>query len=402
MDSTSKQPKLALLSGGKIFLVSPGEEPKTHESRFAKDAEARVAKSDANHGWKEGTDAWNVEASMMPGIGRFQNAGRARPAPRFTGVARGTENMMCYSMDVFGAGGLFTYDLDKGYETRLMHSNDFDPEGLAANPSDGMLAFSVGGGDGTVHLKVKQLDRPRHRQITDGDTCDECPWWHQIDGNEHLYFHSTAIGRTPEGYPVGRGPGQICRIALEEGDVENLVSDEAFDFLHPRVDAEGTLYAIRRFYKPPDQRQSADLMTTLKDFVLLPYRFIRMLFYFANFMSLMFVGKPLTSDHLAETPEMQAQRRVLWGRVLETQKNIRKQGQKKRMRLVPDDWELVRFDSDDVGAEKAKTIAKHVMTYALCDDGSVLYSDGSGVYRVDENGETQVSDIAGVEQIAVL
>lgn len=394
--------KLALLSGGKIFLSDVEGKPTTHESRFAKEAEARVGRSQATSGWKSESDAWNTDAVMMPGFARFQNAGQSRRAPQFTGVASGTENMMCYSMNVFGAGGLFTYDLDKGFETRLMHSNDFDPQGLAANPSDGMLAFAVPTGDGTLHLKVKQLDRPRQRQLTDGDTCDECPHWHTHDETTYLYFHSTAVGRTPEGYPMGRGPGQICRIALDEGDVEHLVSDEKYDFLNPKLDAEGRLYAIRRLYKEPMERQNADLWTTLKDFALLPYRFVRMIFYFANFMSLMFVGKPLTSEHLAETPETQAQRRVLWGRVLQIQKTIRKQGQNKRMRLVPDDWELIRFEGEHSDAEKTVSLAKHVMSYALGDDGAVYYSDGSGVYRVDGEGETKISDVVGVEQIAIL
>ncbi|TWT98619.1 TolB-like translocation protein [Stieleria varia] len=396
--------KLALLSGGKVYLVDGDRDPTTHESRFAKEAESRVQRSRSTNSWKQETDAWDLNASMMPGLGAFQNAARPQAIPRFTGVTRGIGNTMCYSMNVFGAGGLFSYDLEKGFETRLMHSNDFDPQGLVANAWDGMLAFAVAAGDGTVHIKLKHTDRPHQRQITDGDTCDECPWWHRDDETAFLYFHSTAVGRTPEGYPIGRGPGQICRIAVDEGDVEHLVSDEAYDFLNPRLDHQGALYAIRRPYKPPMQRQSGDLKTTVKDFFLLPYRFMRMLFFFANFMSMMFVGKPLTSEHLVETPETQTQRRVLWGRVLETQKAIQQKGQEKRMRLVPGDWELVRFEpgeSFDTGS--AKSIAKHVMAYAVADDGAVLYSDGGGVYRLDSAGaETKVADVNAVEQIAVL
>ena len=119
--------KLALLSGGKVYLVEEGRDPTTHESRFAKEAESRVERTRSTNSWKDDTEAWNMGVGMMPGMAAFQNAGRPRMSPQFTGVTRGIGNTMCYSMNVFGAGGLFSFDLDKGVETRLMHSNDFNP-----------------------------------------------------------------------------------------------------------------------------------------------------------------------------------------------------------------------------------------------------------------------------------
>lgn len=295
--------KLAVLSDGKVFLVEQGKPPVAHESRFAKEAEARADRNRRTNEWKEETDSWDMQSAMNPGLSQFQTAAQPQAPTRFTNVARGKGNTLCYSLNVFGAGGLFTYDLEQGFETRLMHQNSFRPVGLSANPEDGSLAFGVGAEDGTLHVKVMKLERPHHRQLTDGDTCDEAPSWHFVDGKAYLYFHSTGVGRSEAGYAVGRGPGQICRIGLEEGNVETLISDESLDFLQPKLDDEGNLYAIRRRYELPAQRTAPGMMTLLKDLALLPYRLFRVGFYFANFMSMMFVGKPLTSDHLGTVPK---------------------------------------------------------------------------------------------------
>lgn len=395
----SDHARYAFLSDGKLHFAGSNGELTTHESRFAKDAQARVERNLAANGWKGESDAWNMQNAMVPGLASFQSAGSGQPAPRFTGVAAGLPGHVCYSMDVYGAGGLFTFDLEKRCETRLMHRNEFNPSGLTANRTDGKLAFSLPMGDVTAHLKVKDLDGPRQKQITDGDTCDECPWWHVDEETTYLYFHSTPIGRNEQGYAMGRGPGQICRIGIDQGDVETLLGDDQYDYLHPRVDSGGNLFAIRRNYRNPAVRNAPSTWETVKDILLLPYRIIRMLFYIANFMSMMSVGKPLTSEMMQQTPEMQAQQRVIWGRALQTQKQIRKGGQANRMRLVPDDWELMRVSANGTQT----SIAKHVMAFDVTDQGHIVYSDGGGVYEINADGEeSQLCKLTGVTMITTL
>ena len=392
--------RLAFLTDGRLIIVDDDGSSTTHISTFAQSAEKRSERTQQLNDWKSETDSWGAQGAMqMPGMPQFQTAGRPQTPTQFTNISAGEANTVSYSMNVYGAGGLFIYDFDKGYESRLMHANNFHPTCLAANPEDGMLAFSIGNPDGSRSLKVKPKDRPQQRQLTAGDTCDEAPVWRRVEDRDYIYFHSTAVGRNQEGFAIGRGPGSICRIALDEGEVETLLDDEAYDFLQPKFDADGNLYAIRRKYQLPSSNQSQSLWAALMDVVMLPYRILRMLFYLANFLSMMFVGKPLSSDMLASTPDTQKQQqRYVWGQVLRTQKTIRKQGQAKRMRLVPDDWEIVRVAS---GGE-LHSIARHVMAFDVGANGAVVYSDGSGVYQVEDGNESQLDSTPNVTQIAIL
>ncbi len=390
--------ELAFLCGGKLYFVDSDGQQKTHESRFANEAIQRTERSRTINDWKSDTDAWGSQNMMFPGMPQFQSAAQPQAPTQFTNIASGEDDLVCYSMSVFGAGGLFRYDLNQQTELRLMHANAFRPDGLAVNPNDGTLAFGLAAPDGTVNLKTKRRDRPQQKQLTAGDTCDECPTWQRIDDTDYVYFHSTGIGRNQAGIAVGRGPGSICRIGLEAGDVETILEDSEFDYLQPKFDGNGNLHVIRRRYKRPEQQHAPSLLTVLTDIVMLPYRILRMLFFFANFLSMMFVGKPLTSDFFNATPETQTQQRLLWGQVIKTQKRIRKKGQAQRLRLVPEDWELLRIDKSGV----PQTLAKHVMSFDVGAESQVVYSDGSGIYQIDQGGETKLSSTSNVSQIAIL
>ena len=332
--------------------------------------------------------------------GRFEQAGVARRTIRISNIARGPGRTLAYTLDLTGAGGLFYYDLDRRLERRLMHRNGFVSHGLGARPSDGLLAFSMPAEDGSSGIAVGERDGVFVRRITAGDSRDEAPtWW--LDGETPwLYFHSAGMCRTEGGVPLGLGHCEICRVNFSGGEIETVLQSPDFDFIQPRVAADGTLYCIRRPHQPPGPKP-VGTWTMVKEVLLLPFALARVVFYFANFMSVMFAGRPLTSSTLnpinARDPQQLQQIRI-WGQMVDTQKAIGKASTDSRLRLVPDGWQLVR---KKVG-QPLEELVRHVLCFDLGADGEVVYSDGGGIYQWTSDGEKQLSKATHVMQLAIV
>ena len=66
--------------------------------------------------------------------------------------------------------------------------------------------------------------------------------------------------------------------------------------------------------------------------------------------------------------------------------------------LVPKNWELIRRQGST-----EEVIAKGVLCYDLYSDGAVLYSNGSGIYRVDQKGSVErLAKDALIEQVVAV
>ncbi len=366
-------------------------------STFAEEADKRASKSRAIDGWKEGASTWNNAWMVRPEMQAFQQAGIADRVYQFSNVARIGPDMIAYTLDMKGAGGLFRYDLNKKLEYRLMHRNGFAPQGLAARPSDGLLAFSVVNEQGGMNIAVGERDGVYHRTMTTGDSRDAAPTWWNDGTNDWLYFHSAGVYRNQQGIGLGLAPAAICRIGVNFGDVEVVLESEDTEYVQPRLDSQGTLYCIRRPFQKSGPRAN-DLLSLLLDIVCFPYRLARAVFYFLNFVSVMFARRPLVSRSLDPERQEQLTRLMIWGRAVETQKELNRAGREGRMRLVPSGWELVRQRP----GEAIEVLANHVVCFDVGPNGEVVYSDGGGVYQWTAQGEKKVSALSHVLQLAVL
>lgn len=391
------KPKIAFIAKGELFLFDEGDKPRSVTSTFMVEAEKREAKGRAVNGWKENTTMWG-EGWGAPQLKQFQTAGSQRKKIAFTNVARDQCANMAFSLGLPGGAGLFRYDCQRQIETRLMHRNSFFPSGLTARERDGLLAFSVAEADGTSSIVVGERDALQHRRLTAGDSRDESPsWW--TDGTyDWLYFHSSGIGRTAEGIAVGFGPASICRVRLDGGDVETVAESDEYDFLQPRVLPDGTVLCIRRPYEPL-RKPTSDPMTILQDIIYFPFRLARAAFYFANFISVMFSGRPLASQELKPAETEQLERLVLWGKMVDTQKAIKEAGRSGQQRLATNDWQLVRFKPN---SQNAEVLSPAVLCFDVATDGGIYFSDGGNLYRWTQNENKPLLKQFGIIQIAAL
>ena len=203
-----------------------------------------------------------------------------------------------------------------------------------------------------------------------------------------VVFQSAPVGRNQAGIAVGQGAYTIETLDLDgSGDVRTLHEQEGMDLLLPQIHDE-TWYFIRRPYTPPGSRP-VNAWELLKDTLLFPFRLLRATFYFLNFISVMFSGKPLATS-AEENPwkHREAEQRYLmmWGHVVDTRKHMSEADRRKRGDLVPRNWELVRRD----GKGEEAIMATNVVSYDLCADGSVVYSNGSKVYHRDADGNEEM------------
>ena len=195
------------------------------------------------------------------------------------------------------------------------------------------------------------------------------------------------------------GPYAIELVDLETQQITTLVEQEREDLLAPQMLPDGTLYYIRRPYKPPHERNKPDPWLLLQDVAFFPFRVLRAMVYFLNFFSMMFSGKPLMTAGGPQTPRPENRYLMLWGQMIDTKQALQKAGRGGTADLVPKDWELVRCRPD--GEEEV--LAANVLAYDVGPAGEIAYTNGSAVIARYSSGQTtQLCTDAMIERVLVI
>jgi hypothetical protein len=387
-------PAVAYVADGKLYSQLPGESPSAVESVFVQTILDRVESSRARDDWKNQGMAWNLTNMRRGGLPGGGVAETRRI--RFSGVTAADAREMIYAIDTDYVCGLFHYDISTGYERRLYHRNQFRATDLSRHAGDGTLAFTVQSPDGTAHIATMNAAGRGIKEITEGDAIDEAPSWAEGQGKVVL-FQSAGVGRNKAGMRTSLSPYAIQRIDLDQNKMDMLVEEDDFDALAPRMTADGTLFFIRRPYQPLGQPVSPLKMAT--DILLFPFRLLRAIAHFLNFFSIMFSQKPLMTAGGPPKEGPDERFLMLWGRVIDTQKILRSQKPGDGGALVPGSWQLIKRTSDNTET----VIARNVISYDLCGDHSIIYTDGASVFHVTEAGVlTRIGQGKLIERVAAL
>jgi hypothetical protein len=377
-------PTLAYLAEGKLYLVEPQKEARLIDSHFAQEVLDRQERNRERHDWKGQGMAWQF--TQMP-MGMRVPDTRVRQI-NFAGVARGASNEgqieLVYALRNGPVGGLFVWTASNGFERRLLHRNQFVPTDLARHPIDGTLSVSLRLNDGTANIGVINPEGKGLREMTEGDSVDECPSWAGGNGRV-LVYQSSGVGRNAAGIVAALGPYAIMRLDLDSSDLSMLIDSESHDHLAPRLSADGSLYFIRRPYQATDHVEVSPLKVA-KDILFFPFRLIAAIVHFLDWFSLVFRRKPLitTGGPAREGPD--ARYMMLWGKLIDAEKALREGKGDSTKSLVPKTWELVRRAQD--GSEKV--LMKGIIAFDLCDDGGVVYTNGMEVHQLDNAGNDRL------------
>lgn len=290
------------------------------------------------------------------------------------------EGQLLYTLNTPDISGIFLLREGDYFEQRIFHSADHRVAQVCALPGQDQIAFVLRQRDGGASLAVMTSEGKEFTEITQGDSIDEFPHW--VPGRPGaLVFQSAGIGRDARGIIAARGPYAVQQIDVTAGEMKSLAENEKFDCLAPRVSADGSLYYIRRPYETPRARTSPWQM--LVDTVLFPFRLVNALFHYLNFFSMTYSGKPLKTSGNARSKEMDMRRLMLMGNYVNALEVMKHSADQETPALVPSNWELVR--SASYGSGPAEVLAKGVLSFDLEEGGSVLYSNGSAIFRMEDS-----------------
>jgi len=361
----------AFLANGLLSYRERGGEVCQLQSAYIQESIDRRERTRERHSWKEGT-SFGIAAGG--GMRSFEAGDKPVLA---TSAAFEANGDLLYFLKDEGIGGLFRREAASGREMRLLLRQHLHLSDLALSPDGGALAASSQQSGGVANIALVDSDGSKYREVTGGDTVDAAPAW--VPGDpKRLLFQSSGLARDQNGYIVARGHTGIQMLDMESGTVTSVLEDPNFDYLKPRVCPAGNLHFIRRPYEAP--RYGATNLVT--DTLLFPFRLLRAVFHYLNFFSMMYTRKPLTS---ANGPAVKADLKqiLLQGRRVDAEKALRNERPVQGVpSLVPSSWQLVSRTRQ--GEERV--LATNVASYDLGPDGTVIYSNGRGVFVLERDG----------------
>jgi hypothetical protein len=371
--------RLAYIAQGKLFQLSGSSPVEQIQSPFGQKIIDQTLRIHQKNEWKTEGSGSHFGGSAL--WGACQVDAQAIKV-NITSVSRCTEgNKLYYVLESDSAGGLFVYNCDTREEIRLFHKEKFKATDLDLNRETNEFVCSRRFANGTANIALIGRDGTTLTEITQGDSIDDSPCW--IPGKQRrILFQSSGIARNKDGYAVGKGSASIQALDLDNHRMTTVLEDDGYDFLQPKIGADGNLYYIRRPFEKNPYRPEVALL----DFFLFPFRLIRAVFHYLNFFSLVYSRKPLTT---ASGPKMQGddlKTIILKGKIIDAEKALRS-GEKIMgvPSLVPSSWELIRRDEN----QREEIIAKNVASFDISENGTIIYSNGYGIFELNaRNGRS--------------
>jgi len=387
---------IVYLAKGKLHLLEGDKAPIIIESKFGQTVRDRAVRISQRDSWKnEGPGAQFMAGRLLWG-GHGDDPAEMRIAMK--SLSRGPEaGRLLYALETDDMGGVFSVKTGDMEEKRLFHHANCFVEHLNASPGHDRIACAVRNQGGTANIATMKADGSELREITEGDSVDLAPFW--IPGQEKkLLYQSAGVGRDSAGVYHDLGPFGIYRLDLARGDIESLAEDSSHDYLGPQMDNNGALYYISRPYKTA--QANASPLHAFKDFLLFPFRLLFAVFQWLNFFTARYTGRPLTTAGGPKKEGADIRQMMVWGNLINADEAI-----KAKYRdtgevpgLVPSTWHLVRQTG-----ERKEVLAKGVLSYDICDDGSIVYTNGNAIYRREADGKCgKVHVDGGIEQVIVM
>jgi hypothetical protein len=371
------EPKLAYLAQGKLFYRENGTS-RPIESQYGQDVVRRALERQAKNEWKSEGQSSSALFSRQSlwGAGNNVNAINVRVT---TVVPGKSEDELIYVVSTESVGGLFVCDLKANKETRLFHKEKLYLSDMSRQPDGELLLCALKLTNGTSRIAV--VDGNAVNEITEGDSIDECPSW-VAGGGKKIVYQSAGVARNPRGIMVGVGNSCIQKLDLSSGALDTVVEKDDFDYLTPKMTAQGDLFAIRRPYEAPFKR-SYPAHKILLDVLLFPFRLGRAIFSYLNFFSLTFSQKPLTTASGPKIEGLDEKMLFLRGRLIDTELTLQKQAKDADApSLVPKTWQLIRRDASG----KETVLTDSVLSFDFGKDGSIVYTTGISVFHMNADG----------------
>ncbi len=307
-----------------------------------------------------------------------------------------------YSLDIDNTNGIYRKPRDASSKEEgivLCGSNvfyrDFDIRG------DLMVATSAFAGES--HIGVLDMISKQFITYTEGHSLDVTPVWSRVNKSK-IYFcciglpESTAPREDRQTMSYGqilnemyapvermanRGPSSICILDISRGTLEEILTDNRYDYTHPASTSDGSLYYIRKPYNPGAGGGST--LGCLADIVMIPVRLFEALFGFLNVFSAKYSGKTLSRSNLKNRDEGKM---FIDGNLINAEMELKKNAKRgdKNPGIIPRSWELRCLAPN--GEDR---LVRTGVTAFRVDEvtGDILFSNGSAILKLDKNGNEE-------------
>ncbi len=297
----------------------------------------------------------------------------------------GYDGRLIYSLTLDGSSCLYHRGADRSEndEGLIISSNTLYFGGV--DYYDGKLAASMGHTPDERHIALFDPPSPIYNEYTDGDSQETAPYFSRsVKGR--LYFSTCGNARGDHGGVTAVSNRTGAYIDTNTSEMTELLSDEKYDFLSLKDDSDGNLYYIRQPYhtaKPEKFR--------ISDVFFFPFRLIKALGGWLNFMSVIWGGESLNGktpdDMIGERAGRRSRRDlIIDGNIIKAEHLADKNGREEP--LLPAERVLIKREPD--GAETV--VAKGVLDYAVTPDGEIVRSDGR--YIIMPGGEKVKAHLA--------
>ncbi len=333
--------------------------------------------------------AWKTTGKGAQFMGVYQDPSAAEASVSYCGLALYGEEFL-YTLQLDASGGLYkrSFSEKAEMEGHIVSGNDVRLGAIASHGND--VAACMRYPDGRSHIGLYRLPASYCTEITDGDSCESHPNW-SPDGRT-LYFSTAGIARQ-NGRVAAFSPRSVMAYSVNSERMETILENEQFDYLAPKEDAQGNLWYIRQPYKQSEEDDRNSLGGVLKDVLLFPVRIVKGIFGFLNAFTTLFGGEPLRSGgKKTDVKSKQKSDKELFfeGNLIKAEKNRKENARsgEEFPGILPRSRVLVKRLSD--GTEEV--IAKGVLDYTLCKDGSAVYSNGSHILH--KTGSEKPAELA--------
>ena len=380
----------AYLSGGRLYLKLGQTTVQSIASEFGQAAQQRGFELQRRNGWKQ--------KNLLPvGAADAKQPNSGVVSVAVQGICSTGTDRLLYSLEAGEVGGIFTLERSpivlnhvngaamletrpKTKEKRLFHSADFKIDRVDFHPNYQLIACAALKKDGTANIATMPANAVQLVEVTEGDSLDLAPKW--IPGTRKaIVFQSAGISRNSTGQVIEQKHSTIEQLDFDRQEVITLASDPRYDLLSPQLAGNGTLYYIRRPYRP--LRQRVAFLQILKDTMLMPSRLMMAIFEWLNYFTRRYTGKALSA---APQSQRAGNHQLLClGRLVDVGAEIQRNckfGDADSPALVPRSWELIR----QYPHQEPEVIGRGVLAFDVGLDGQIVYSNGSAVYGINPGG----------------
>ena len=385
------------ISDGCMYEYSDGRSREIRSEILA-EYKAKMASAAERNEWKH-----TGEGAQFMGAYRHSSSPADVLASIYSRVSCiGEHNgQLIYSLAINSTEGIYRKHLDRGSEGIVLCNGNLK-YGCFDILGDRMAVAGELGGE--CHISVMDIPTKNIITYTEGRTADSEPFWSRVE-KDKIYFSSKGLSENtnPPSRELGDeemsygqmatqmfaaranssyyGPNSICLIDISTGSLEEILSDPAYSFVHPKSTSDGSLYYVKRPYK---HSAGSNTLGCLTDIVLFPFRLLGAVFDFLNVFTAKYSGKTLSHSDVKQRDEKNV---IIEGNLINAERELRENSKRgeKNPGIIPRSWELRRLlpNGEDV------LVKPGVSAFAVKENGDIIYSNGSHIILLAPDGREE-------------